>query len=214
MPKHLRWLKLGISSKVNGQKANLNFDGKNGARSVFNDEQMTYKELNRKANQAAWALLDLGLKPDMPVGVIAYRSFDMMIGILAILKAGGAYVPIDPKSPKDRIEYVVENSGIKLILTSPGIDVRIENVMVHPVSELLQENRSGDNLPRTSNSDNLAYIIYTSGSTGRPKGVMIEHYSVINRLNWMQKAYPIDENDTILQKTPYTFDVSVFWIHI
>jgi len=181
---------------------------------VFNDEQMTYKELNRKANQAAWALLDLGLKPDMSVGVIAYRSFDMMIGILAILKAGGAYVPIDPKSPKDRIEYVVENSGIKLILTSPGIDVRIENVMVQPVSALLQENRSGDNLPRISNSDNLAYIIYTSGSTGRPKGVMIEHYSVINRLNWMQKAYPIDENDTILQKTPYTFDVSVwelFW---
>ncbi len=180
----------------------------------FEDKNLTYKEFNQKANQVAWALLDLGVEPDIPIGVIAYRSFDMMIAILAILKAGGAYVPIDPNSPRDRIDYLVENSGIKLILTSLSDDFKIDNTNIYSVSYLLQKNSSMDNLPTTSNSNNIAYIIYTSGSTGRPKGVMIEHFAVVNRLNWMQKEYPINESDTILQKTPYTFDVSVwelFW---
>jgi len=181
---------------------------------VFGDKQLTYKELNEKANQVAWNLLKLGLKPDTPVGIIAFRSLEMMIAILGILKAGGAYVPIDPNSPMDRINYIVENSGINLIIATEGIDIKIDNAAVYTLNALLEHNSPKDNLPATSNSKNLAYIIYTSGSTGRPKGVMIEHFSVVNRINWMQKEFPITENDTILQKTPYTFDVSVwelFW---
>ena len=180
----------------------------------FENLEMTYKELNEKANRAAWALLELGVKPDMPVGIMANRSFEMVIGIIAILKAGGAYLPIDPQTPKDRIEYLISNSGAKLIITSNEANMVIDNCIVLSMNTLLQGQHPVNNLPDTSNSRNLVYIIYTSGSTGRPKGVMIEHFSVVNRINWMQKAYPIDNNDCIIQKTPFNFDVSVwelFW---
>jgi len=177
---------------------------------------LTYWELNERANRLALQLRNKGVGADSIVPIVAQRSFAMMIGIMGILKAGGAYLPIDPEFPEDRVRYILEDSGATLlcaeyrwierlsfegeIVDLEGLD---ESVQLHP--EVLKP---------VSNSRNLAYVIYTSGSTGKPKGVMIEHESVINRLNWMQSQYPIDSQDIILQKTPITFDVSVwelFW---
>jgi amino acid adenylation domain-containing protein len=180
----------------------------------FGNMEISYQELNSKANRLAWELVNYGVKADMPVGIIAYRSFEMVIGILAILKAGGAYVPIDPKAPADRIDYIVNNSGVKIILTSCKMELQIANVNIFNINDIPLDRESDRNLPDTSGPHNLIYIIYTSGSTGQPKGVMIEHFSIVNRINWMQKEFPLDKSDCILQKTPYTFDVSVwelFW---
>jgi amino acid adenylation domain-containing protein len=182
---------------------------------VFEDKVLTYGQLNEKSNQLARQLRVKGVKPDTIVGIMVYRSFEMIIGIMAILKAGGAYLPLDPEYPIERRNYMLENANVKIVLTQKTISDRIigdfEKIVLDD-----QELYTGDasNLKTINGPKNLAYVIYTSGSTGMPKGVMIEHYSVINRLNWMQKKYPINESDTILQKTPYTFDVSVwelFW---
>ena len=139
------------------------------------------------------------------------RSLEMMVGILAILKAGGAYLPIDPTHPSDRIQYILENSGTSLLLTNGTLP---KNFMfsgeIMPLAESAFSFSNRENLPVLNTSRDLAYVIYTSGTTGQPKGVMIEHRSLVNRLNWMQKNYPLGEKDVILQKTPYTFDVSVW----
>jgi amino acid adenylation domain-containing protein len=139
------------------------------------------------------------------------RSFEMMIGIIGILKAGGAYLPIDPNYPKERIEFMLANSGAAALLSRPGYvqSVAYEGLFVDLGCEALREG-SGENLSCVNKPGDLAYIIYTSGSTGNPKGVMIEHRSLVNRLHWMHRMYPINEQDTVLQKTTYTFDVSVW----
>lgn len=191
---------------------------------LFQEQTLTYAQLNEKANRLAHALRKRGVGRDDIVAVIAERSPEMMAGILAVLKAGGAYLPISPEYPKDRIRYMLEDSGAKGILTQnrhyPVAFDALDGLEAesHWVIDLDDEGavrmESGENPPPVNSPRDLAYIIYTSGSTGRPKGVMIEHRSLINRLNWMQKKYPIGENDVILQKTPYTFDVSVwelFW---
>lgn len=182
---------------------------------IYEDNALSYKELNERANQLARLLREKGVKPNSLVGIMVYRSFEMIIGIFAILKAGGGYLPIDPNAPKDRRSYMLENGNVKIVLTSKELYEKIdENVEKLDLDD--EEIYIGDtsNLLVLNKSNDIAYVIYTSGSTGMPKGVMIEHYSVINRLNWMQKKYPLNNNDTILQKTPYTFDVSVwelFW---
>jgi len=178
---------------------------------VFKDKQLTYKELNAKANQLARVLRDKGVKPDTIVGIMVERSFEMIIGIMGILKAGGAYLPIDPEYPKERIQYMLEDSQATILLTQKrfgekaefdGETIDVNNEKIYTIET--------DNLININKPNDLIYVIYTSGSTGKPKGVMIEHISVINRINWGQKNYPINENSTILQKTPYTFDVSVW----
>jgi amino acid adenylation domain-containing protein len=143
------------------------------------------------------------------------RSLEMIVGIMAILKAGGAYLPIAPAYPAERIQYMLEDSGSCLLLVTGTFP---EEIQFHGEIIELRDARfyqgSTQNLPKINSSNHLAYVIYTSGSTGKPKGAMIEHYSVINRLNWMQKQYPLNDSDVILQKTPFTFDVSVwelFW---
>ncbi|MFB6363595.1 amino acid adenylation domain-containing protein, partial [Paenibacillus elgii] len=183
---------------------------------MFTDREMTYMELNEQTNRLARVLRDAGIGPNRIVGIAAYRSPEMLIGIMAILKAGGAYLPINPEDPEERIRYVAANSGASIVLTQRKALNKLEglvpgiNVLV--IGEPLPDYGAAP-LP-VNGPDDLAYVIYTSGSTGKPKGVMIRHASVMNRLYWMQKRYPLGPEDIILQKTPYTFDVSVwemFW---
>ncbi|MGE5340425.1 MAG: amino acid adenylation domain-containing protein [Candidatus Omnitrophota bacterium] len=166
--------------------------------------QISYRELNERSNRLAHDLIRKGVAPDTIIGIKIERSIEMIIGIFGILKAGGAYLPIGVDYPQERIDYMLKDSQVFLLIThSVGADPR-----VCPYASVLPV--TGHRHPSTS----LAYIIYTSGTTGKPKGVAITHLSLVNRLNWMQKKYPLNENDTILQKTTYTFDVSVweiFW---
>ncbi len=182
---------------------------------LFEDKSLTYAQLNKKSNQLARVLRDKGVKPASIVGIMVYRSFEMIVGIMGILKAGGAYLPLDPEYPEDRRKYMLENANVKIILTQKRIsDTSNSNFEKIVLDDPQLYTGDSSNLVIINRPNDLAYVIYTSGSTGMPKGVMIEHYSVINRLNWMQKKYPLSESDIILQKTPYTFDVSVwelFW---
>jgi amino acid adenylation domain-containing protein len=166
---------------------------------IFEDEFLTYKELNQQTHQLAHQLKKQGVKPDMPVAISMKRSLNMVIGLYGILKAGGAYLPLDPEYPEDRLNYILADSGAKILLTSDAIN-RV------PTSPHLH-------LP-PSPATCLAYIIYTSGTTGKPKGVMISHQGICNRLLWMQETYQLTGIDRVLQKTPFNFDVSVwefFW---
>ena len=182
---------------------------------TFNTPALTYAQLNAKANQVAHLLRASGIGPGDIVGMIVERSFSMMIGILGILKAGGAYLPIAPDNPPDRIRYLLQDAGVRVLLVQQktaqlgSFEGKIINL------EDPETYRGSEENPRSINQPgDLAYVIYTSGSTGRPKGVMVEHRSVVNRLHWMQSAYPIGPDDVLLQKTPYYFDVSVwelFW---
>lgn len=178
---------------------------------IFREISLTYGELNGKANQLARILRSKGVIGDSIVGIMLDRSPEMVIGIMGILKAGGAYLPIDPKYPEDRIKYMIEDCGVQIILTN-GVTVGFTYKGTESIDlsdgKLYRGEKS--DLEEISSPANLAYVIYTSGSTGNPKGVMIEHRSLVNRLHWMQKKYPLHENSVILQKTPFTFDVSVW----
>ncbi|VBB05118.1 phosphopantetheine attachment site [Lucifera butyrica] len=182
---------------------------------VFAGKQLTYQELNSKANQLARVLRSKGVQPDSIVGIMVDRSPEMMLGILAILKAGGAYLPIDPDYPAERIRYMLEDSGVTLLLTQSRLVAAVP-FSGHTIDVEHPGLYTGDaaNLPLINRPRDLAYVIYTSGSTGNPKGVEIEHHSLINMLSWLQNRYPLTEDDVILQKTPFTFDASVwelFW---
>ncbi|TYP79315.1 surfactin family lipopeptide synthetase A/fengycin family lipopeptide synthetase D [Paenibacillus methanolicus] len=189
---------------------------------VFGDgESLSYRELDARANQIARTLLNGGLSPDEPVGLMAERSSAMLAGMLGILRAGGAYVPLPPSFPADRLRYMAEDCGLRVVCTQVAWLSAAEQAAPNARRIDLDDARlreadgmSGAIGAGLAKPEGLAYILYTSGSTGRPKGVMIRHRSVMNRLNWMQRAYPLGSDDVILQKTPYSFDVSVwelFW---
>ena len=172
---------------------------------------LSYAELNARANQLAHALRAAGAGPGQVVALLVERSFAMVIAILGILKAGAAYLPIAPGHPPARIAFLLQDAGARLLLVHGKTEGKIEfggRVLNLDDAGLYQGGT--DNLPALGSPEDLAYVIYTSGSTGRPKGVMIEHRALVNRLHWMQRAYPIGPGDVILQKTPYTFDVSVW----
>ncbi|MEC0247121.1 amino acid adenylation domain-containing protein, partial [Paenibacillus chitinolyticus] len=184
---------------------------------------LTYGELNDRAERMAAVLRSKGVAVETIVPIAAQRSLSMMIAIMAVLKAGGAYLPIDPEHPPERIRGILEDSGARLLLagtewihTFPafqGETLDLDALAAAAASELPKGEEETDLSPQAG-PEHLAYVIYTSGSTGKPKGVMVEHRAAINRLNWMQTAYPLNERDVILQKTPITFDVSVwelFW---
>ncbi|BEP60728.1 hypothetical protein GmRootV213_12820 [Variovorax sp. V213] len=184
---------------------------------IFGTEVLSYGELNRRANQLAHRLIEEGVRPEVKVGVALERSAELVVGLLAILKAGGAYVPLDPEYPVDRIAYMVEDSGLALVLTQARLKERLPPQAGVPVLALDTLDLGGclqSNPVVALDSESLAYVIYTSGSTGHPKGAANRHGSLYNRLVWMQQAYKLGEADTVLQKTPFSFDVSVwefFW---
>ena len=185
---------------------------------AFEADQLTYAELNSRANQLARYLQKHGVAPDAPVGVCLERSLDLVVALLGILKAGGAYVPLDPEYPAERLAHMLEDARVNLLISQPEL---ASSLPQHSALTLvLQEEHAAivllddSNLPATAKPDNLAYIIFTSGSTGRPKGVMNEHHGICNRLLWMQEEYRLTTADRVLQKTPFSFDVSVwefFW---
>ncbi|ELR97626.1 non-ribosomal peptide synthetase [Gloeocapsa sp. PCC 73106] len=182
---------------------------------IFEDQQLTYLELNSKANQLAHYLQTLGVKPGIFVGICVERSLEMIIGILGILKAGGAYVPIDSTYPLERQSFMLTDAQISILLTQSHIS------LVHPLQKILLDDDWGlisqypsFNTVSEITSEADVYVIYTSGSTGKPKGVINTHRALMNRLVWMQNTYQLTADDKVLQKTSISFDVSVweiFW---
>ncbi|MBV5970364.1 non-ribosomal peptide synthase/polyketide synthase [Pseudomonas aeruginosa] len=184
---------------------------------AFGEERLDYAELNRRANRLAHALTERGVGADRLVGVAMERSIEMVVALMAILKAGGAYVPVDPEYPEERQAYMLEDSGVELLLSQSHLKLplaqgvqRIDLDRGAPWFEDYSEANPDIHL----DGENLAYVIYTSGSTGKPKGAGNRHSALSNRLCWMQQAYGLGVGDTVLQKTPFSFDVSVwefFW---
>jgi D-alanine--poly(phosphoribitol) ligase subunit 1 len=183
---------------------------------TFGKPSLTYAELADKVDHLAHRLRAAGAKPNTVIALMVERSFAMSIGILAIVKAGAGYLPLPPENPADRTEYMLQEAGVTILLVhgkTAGKAAAFKGTVIDLDDMSLYDGPSVP-LANVNGPQDLAYVIYTSGSTGRPKGVMIEHRSVINRLHWMQRAYPLGPDDVILQKTPYYFDVSVweqFW---
>ncbi|MCN9243774.1 amino acid adenylation domain-containing protein [Streptomyces sp. RY43-2] len=184
----------------------------------FEGERLTYAELDRRANQLAHRLRRSGVGRDVLVGICMERSTELVVALLATLKAGGAYLPLDPGYPRSRLEFMLADARVPVLLTQrrlvPGLPDH--EAVVLCVDEAAEDlGRESGERPRVRvGGEDLAYVIYTSGSTGRPKGVMNVHAGIRNRLLWMQDAYRLDASDRVLQKTPYSFDVSVwefFW---
>ncbi len=183
---------------------------------VFEGRELTYRELDRASNRLASRLKSMGAGPDTLIGISMERSVELVVGLYAILKADAAYVPIDPDYPDERVHFMLEDSGITLLLTQSHLLERLSSeryrILALDTESLAEEDDQA--LSRAARPHNLAYMIYTSGSTGRPKGVMNTHLGICNRLFWMQDTYPLGATDRVLQKTPYSFDVSVwefFW---
>ncbi|NNJ14519.1 amino acid adenylation domain-containing protein [Pseudomonas putida CSV86] len=186
---------------------------------ILGELQLSYAELDRQANRLAHRLRDLGVGPDVLVGISLERSLEMVVGLLAILKAGGAYVPLDPAYPRERLDYMVRDSGIRLLLTQSSLlaDLPINDGLTSlSLDELIDWQDLAEAAPPSVpvNADNLAYVIYTSGSTGRPKGVEIRHGALTNHMLWMQDELQLLPSDRVLQKTAFSFDASVweFWL--
>ncbi|MGW1198620.1 amino acid adenylation domain-containing protein, partial [Streptomyces sp. NPDC002536] len=180
----------------------------------YGDESLTYRELDERANQLAHRLIAGGAGPDALVGLSVERSTEMVVGLLGIMKAGAAYVPLDPAYPADRLAYMLEDSGARLLVTHRGLQDGLPAEGV-TVVDLDRERSAIAELPVyapqvTVSGDNLAYVIYTSGSTGRPKGVAVEHHTVLNLLANCQPAYGFGPDDVWTVFHSYAFDFSVW----
>ncbi|MFJ5235531.1 amino acid adenylation domain-containing protein [Pseudomonas neuropathica] len=184
---------------------------------VGGEQALSYTQLNERANRLARHLLSLGVQVDSRVAICVERSLEMVIGLLAINKAGAGYVPLDPAYPPERLAYMLEDSAPAVVLVHGATSELLGDITAAVVD--LDQNTwhslSAENpqIP-TLTPQHSAYVIYTSGSTGQPKGVVNEHAGVVNRLLWMQDAYRLTAADSVLQKTPFSFDVSVwefFW---
>ncbi|HEX2094823.1 MAG TPA: amino acid adenylation domain-containing protein, partial [Longimicrobiaceae bacterium] len=185
---------------------------------VFEGGSLTYTELEMRSNRLAHHLRRLGVGAEVRVGVCAERSAELVVALLGTLKAGGAYVPLDPSYPAERLAFMLRDARPPVLLTraglSPGLPAGDAAVLCLDRDADRIEAESAAPLAQRVDPDALAYVIYTSGSTGRPKGAMNAHRGVVNRLLWMQEAYGLDASDAVLQKTPFSFDVSVwelFW---
>ncbi|HEV2964525.1 MAG TPA: amino acid adenylation domain-containing protein, partial [Candidatus Angelobacter sp.] len=180
---------------------------------VYEESQLTYADLNQRANQLARYLLEQGVGPDVRVGICVPRSLEMMIGLLGILKAGGAYVPLDPNYPPERLRFMAEDAELKLLLTC-GEAAEVTPTGVAPIVNLDLEwehiaQQDRDTLPLTIHPATLAYVIYTSGTTGRPKGVAVSHGALCNQLCWAVRAFQLSDADSFLQRTSFSFDASI-----
>ena len=183
---------------------------------VFENQRLTYRELNNQANQLAHYLQKLGVKPEVCVGICMERSPEMVIGLLAILKAGCAYVPLDPKYPQERLAFMLEDSQAQILLTQTHLvqyfTSAINTICLDSDQQFLKQECT-ENLLSEVTSKNLAYIIYTSGSTGKPKGVAIEHRSCIALLTWARQVFA-DDVAGVLASTSICFDLSIFEIFV
>jgi amino acid adenylation domain-containing protein len=184
---------------------------------IFEDQYLTYRELDQKANQLAHYLHSLGVKPETLVGICCDRSLESIIGVLGILKSGGAYVPLDPEYPQERLDYMLQDSQVSVLLTQVNLKANIpacsaEIVCLDSDWETIQS-ASSSNYHQAPISGvtpkNLSYVIYTSGSTGKPKGVQIEHRSVVNLLKAISEMLDVSANDTLLSVTTLSFDIVV-----
>jgi amino acid adenylation domain-containing protein/FkbM family methyltransferase len=181
---------------------------------AFEGELLSYRELDRRANRLANHLAKLGVGPESLVGICMERSLEMVVGLLGILKAGGAYVPLDPAYPRERLAFMLEDARVGVLLTQERL---LGELPAHGAQVVcLDRDRAviegeSDRRPAVGVApDDLAYVIFTSGSTGRPKGAMNTHRGITNRLLWMQDRYRLGGEDRVLQKTPFSFDVSVW----
>ena len=185
---------------------------------VCGEAHVSYSELDRRANRLAHYLRELGVGPEVLVGLCVERSVEMVVGLLGILKAGGAYVPLDPEHPPARLAFVLAETHAAVVLTQQRWLDRLpaaagEVVCLDRDWPVIAGMRC-DSPALSATADNLAYVMYTSGSTGTPKGVMVPHAGIRNRLLWMQAEYQLTASDRVLHKTPFGFDVSVwelFW---
>ncbi|MGK6311343.1 non-ribosomal peptide synthetase, partial [Variovorax sp. DT-64] len=187
---------------------------------VFGEASLSYAELDLRANRLAHRLIGLGVKPETLVGVAMERSLEMIVGLLAVLKAGGAYVPLDPDYPAERLAYMAADSGVSLVLTQSHLRGGLQDfdgMQMLALDALLPdlEDEPAHDPQVAWHSEQLAYVIYTSGSTGRPKGASIRHRALSSCMAWMQARYALSaEDDAVLHKAPFGFDVSVweiFW---
>jgi amino acid adenylation domain-containing protein len=186
----------------------------------FADQQLSYRELNARANQLAHKLRSLGVGAEVFVGVCLERSLDMLIALLGTLKAGGVYVPIDPAYPKDRVDYMLENSEAKVVLTQDSLVAQFSTAQLDVVA--LDRDWSTDiaQQPTTNpqqtivHRDQLAYVIYTSGSTGKPKGVLIPHGGLSNFLLSMQEYFQLDRQDKLVAVTTISFDIAALELYL
>lgn len=183
----------------------------------FEGEKLTYAQFNARANQLAHALRHQGIEANSFIGVLMERSIELVLSLYAILKAGCAYISIDPELPRERLDSMLEDSAPKAILLQGKFSHLIPGSIARMIVDQSQDifaQKSTENLPPSTTPEGIAYVIFTSGSTGRPKGVMNHHKGIVNRIWWMQDAYRLDSSDAVLQKTPFSFDVSVwefFW---
>ena len=189
----------------------------------YEDAQLTYGELNARANRLARHLRGLGVVPDSRVALCVERSLEMVVGLLAVLKAGGACVPLDPSYPVDRLRYMLEDGAPVAVLTHDAVSETVRGLLSASGVAVIDVERDASRWSDESGSDversgllpeHLAYVIYTSGTTGRPKGVMLEHKGTVNALAWAQAKYAPASDDRMLQKTPVSFDVAIwemFW---
>ncbi|HEY0189504.1 MAG TPA: amino acid adenylation domain-containing protein [Kofleriaceae bacterium] len=191
---------------------------------VFGDRAWSYAELDARAERIADALRARGVGPDSVVGVCMARAAELVSAIYGILKAGGAYLPLEPGYPAERLAYMIAHSDAQVVVTQPHVAARLDPAALagaRDVLAVLPDGSLSGPAPAPGGArheravaHHLAYVIYTSGSTGVPKGVMIEHRAAVNRVEWMQREYALGADDVVLQKTPFSFDVSVwelFW---
>jgi len=180
---------------------------------IFGNQQLTYRELNQRANQLAHYLQKLGVKPEVFVGICVERSIEMLVGLLGILKAGGAYVPLDSTYPKERLAFMLEDARAPVLLTQQRL---LEIIPSHSGKVVCLDTNwqeIGKEISENSVSnvcaDNLAYVIYTSGSTGKPKGTLIPHRGLVNYLTWCTKAYSVEQGEGSPVHSSISFDMTI-----
>ncbi|MEH2455997.1 amino acid adenylation domain-containing protein [Nostoc sp.] len=181
---------------------------------VFEDQQLTYQQLNTRANQLSHHLQTLGVGKETLVGICTDRSLLMMVGLLGILKAGGAYLPLDPAYPAERLTFMLEDAQVSVLLTQQNLLAALQQHQAQVVCLEEIPEGSADNPINNATADNLAYVIYTSGSTGQPKGVQITHSAVVNFLSSMRLNPGLTQQDILLSVTTLSFDIAALELYL